>query len=171
MLDFRVFLSKSLPHLNSNFWVPEESLALPPEFDSFCVRHSPANEQVINEEFPGANFGAFCFFFFTGHHQDLLVKTGENRDVFQGTFFGWTWDLLTLEVWWFCCCSSIQVMHPKKTVFKADSPDPDNNFPDALFFFLGLRGKNGFELDAHLEMKSRILQSPIGTLTVIGMNT
>ena len=36
---------------------PEESLALPPEFDSFCVRHSPANEQVINEEFPGENFG------------------------------------------------------------------------------------------------------------------
>eukprot|EP00435_Cladocopium_sp_Y103_P051211 s453_g15.t2 len=30
-----------------------ESLALPPEFDSFCVRHSPANEQVVNEEFPG----------------------------------------------------------------------------------------------------------------------
>ena len=61
-------------------------------------------------------------------------------------------------------------MHPKKTVFKADSPDPDKNFPDALFFF-GLRGKNGYELDAHLEMKSRIFQSPIGTLTVIGMNT
>ena len=37
---------------------PEESLALPPEFDSFCVRHSPANEQVVNEEFPGANAGA-----------------------------------------------------------------------------------------------------------------
>ena len=43
----------------------------------------------------------------------------------------------------------------KKTVFQADSPDPDHFFfPDALFFFLGggLRGKNGLNsLDAHLE--------------------
>eukprot|EP00913_Durusdinium_trenchii_P004000 g3705.t1 len=30
-----------------------ETLALPPEYDSFFVRHSPANEQVVNEEFPG----------------------------------------------------------------------------------------------------------------------
>ena len=31
----------------------KETLALPPEYDSFFVRHSPANEQVIHEEFPG----------------------------------------------------------------------------------------------------------------------
>ncbi|CAJ1377318.1 unnamed protein product, partial [Effrenium voratum] len=30
-----------------------ETLALPPEYDSFFVRHSPANEQVVDEEFPG----------------------------------------------------------------------------------------------------------------------
>lgn len=54
----------------------EESLALPPEFDSFCVRHSPANEQVINEEFPGETL-RFFIFFLTGHHQDLLVKPGK----------------------------------------------------------------------------------------------
>ena len=30
-----------------------ETLALPPEYDSFLVRHSPSNEQVVNEEFPG----------------------------------------------------------------------------------------------------------------------
>ncbi|CAE7696522.1 BBX19 [Symbiodinium pilosum] len=30
-----------------------ETLALPPEYDSFFVRHNPANEQVIHEEFPG----------------------------------------------------------------------------------------------------------------------
>ena len=31
----------------------KETLALPPEYDSFFVRHNPANEQVIHEEFPG----------------------------------------------------------------------------------------------------------------------
>ncbi|CAE7626717.1 BBX19 [Symbiodinium sp. CCMP2456] len=30
-----------------------ETLALPPEYDSFFTRHSPANEQVIHEEYPG----------------------------------------------------------------------------------------------------------------------
>ena len=43
------------PRHSDRFALPfvKESLALPPEFDSFCVRHSPANEQVVNEEFPG----------------------------------------------------------------------------------------------------------------------
>lgn len=119
----------------------EESLALPPEFDSFCVRHSPANEQVINEEFPGANFGAFGFF-----HQDLLVKTGKIGMFFQGSFFGWTWDLLTLEVWrWPLICFfvvlQLQVMHWKKTVFQAFFPDPDHFFFSGCpVFFLGVCG-------------------------------
>lgn len=152
----------------------EESLALPPEFDSFCVRHSPANEQVINEEFPGANFGAFGFF-----HQDLLVKTGKIGMFFQGSFFGWTWDLLTLEVWrWplicFFCCSSTSSHALEKDGVSSFFPGsgPFFFFRMPCFFFGGLRGKKGYELDAHLEMKSRIFpESPIGTLTVIGMNT
>lgn len=52
-------------------------------------------------------------------------------------------------------------MHWKKTtVFQADSPDPDQNFfPEALFFFWGgLRGKNGYELDAHLESNRGFFQ-------------
>eukprot|EP00931_Biecheleriopsis_adriatica_P055828 TRINITY_DN33083_c0_g1_i1.p1 TRINITY_DN33083_c0_g1~~TRINITY_DN33083_c0_g1_i1.p1 ORF type:complete len:508 (+),score=100.26 TRINITY_DN33083_c0_g1_i1:58-1581(+) len=30
-----------------------ETLTLPPEYDSFFVRHSPANEQEVDEEYPG----------------------------------------------------------------------------------------------------------------------
>lgn len=121
----------------------EESLALPPEFDSFCVRHSPANEQVINEEFPGETSALLVFF-----HQDLLVKPGENWDVFQGRFFGWTWDLLTLEVW-----SLKLILRIRTKIFRMPC------------FFFGFAG-----LDAHLESQSRNFpESPIGTLTGIGM--
>ena len=82
MLDFRgVFPNFCLTFLQ----LPssEESLALPPEFDSFCVRHSPANEQVINEEFPGDTSALLGFF-----HQDLLVKPGKIGMFFRVGFFG-----------------------------------------------------------------------------------
>ena len=84
-----------LPHLELQLpLVPlEESLALPPEFDSFCVRHSPANEQVINEEFPGGSLRSGLT---RANHQDLLVKRGLGCFLRVGT--GWSWGSY-LKVW------------------------------------------------------------------------